>query len=104
MNIKYKDVLFVFFVYLLITFNLIMAESYSDVIILGDDVMFREYPDQKSNPMGRFPKGRIISFIKKSSKVETINGNKGEWIYIGAYRSDSVSKKGRKWTDPIKLE
>ena len=96
MNIKYKDVLFVFFVYLLITFNLIMAESYSDVIILGDDVMFREYPDQKSNPMGRFPKGRIVSFIKKSSKVETINGNKGEWIYIGAYRSNSVSKKGRK--------
>ncbi len=80
------------FVFLIITFNYSAAETYSGIIILGDNLIIRENPTQKSKSLGLLFKGQVIRLIDKSSKIEIINGKKGEWIYVGLSIDVTVSK------------
>jgi len=72
--------------------DLTLAETYSGIIILGDNLIIRENSSQKSKSLGLLFKGQVVRLIKKSLKTETINGNRGEWIYVGLSSDVSVSK------------
>lgn len=86
-------------IFLLLTLNLslcVNASNYSDIFIVGDNLILREQPSKESKSIGKLLKGNIVRLIKKSGKKEVINGCSGEWVYVGTSRSDSISKLEKK--------
>lgn len=84
---------------LIVGVNVIAAQKYESMIVVGDNVNVRTVPDGKAPIIVKLYNTNTVLLLKISQKAEVIMGFPGKWVYVDTqvYPQDNLNDTIKGW-------